>query len=372
MADPRHTTLAEILINYSCELKPGEKVLIEAIDIPIAFTQELVKAVSAVGAQPLVTLKSQEIWRSLLMAGTDEQMELIADVEAKRMAEMDAYIGARGAHNVSEWSDVSPEGMHRYETTVWKRVHQEIRVPKTRWVILRWPSSSMAQLAQMSTQAFEDFFFNVCNIDYAKMSAAMQPLKELMEATDKVRLVSPGTDLSLSIQDIPAVCCDGHRNIPDGEVFTAPVRESINGTIQYNTPTLYHGVTHEDIRFEFKDGKIVDASSSQTEHLNKVLDTDDGSRYVGEFSLGFHPRITTPMKDILFDEKIAGSIHLTPGQAYDDAWNGNKSQIHWDLILRMDPEAGGGEVWFDDKLIRKDGQFVPDELQGLNPDQLVA
>ena len=372
MSDPRHTTLAKTLIHYSCDLQPGEKILIEAIDIPSAFTKELVRVAAAAGAQPFVTLKSQEIWRSLLFAASAEQMELVGDLEARRMAEMDAYIGARGAANVAEWSDVPSDAMDLYETTVWKKAHLEIRVPKTKWVVLRWPSPSMAQLAQMSTEAFEDFYFSVCNIDYAKMSAAMEPLKDLMEATKSVRLVSPGTDLAFSIEEIPAVLCDGHRNIPDGEVFTAPVRDSINGTIQYNTPTLYQGVTHENIRFEFKEGKIVDASSSQTEHLNKVLDSDDGARYVGEFSLGFHPRITSPMKDILFDEKIAGSIHLTPGQAYKEAWNGNESQIHWDLILRMDPEAGGGEVWFDDKLIRKDGVFVLPELEGLNPDRLTA
>ena len=372
MSDARHTQLAETLIHYSCDIQPGEKILIESIDIPLAFTQELVRVAAAAGALPFVTLKSQEIWRSLLFAASEEQMQLISDLEARRMTEMDAYIGARGAHNVSEWSDVPEEGMALYESTIWKQVHGEIRVPKTKWVVLRWPSSSMAQLAQMSTQGFEDFYFSVCNIDYARMSAAMAPLQKLMEATERVRLVSPGTDLSFSIKEIPAVLCDGHRNIPDGEVFTAPVRDSINGTIQYNTPTLYQGVTHEHVRFEFQDGKIVEASSSQTDHLNKVLDSDEGARYVGEFSLGFHPRIHAPMKDILFDEKIAGSIHLTPGQAYDDAWNGNKSQIHWDLILRMDPEAGGGEVWFDDTLIRKDGLFVLDELQGLNPEQLVA
>ena len=187
-----------------------------------------------------------------------------------------------------------------------------------------------------------------------------------------MRLVAPGTELSLSIKDIPAICCDGHRNVPDGEVYTAPVRDSINGTIQYNTPTLYHGVTHDDVRFVFENGKIVEASSSQQNHLEKVLATDDGSRFVGEFAIGFHPRIHAPMKDILFDEKIAGSIHLTPGQAYKEAWNGNESKIHWDLILRMDPAAGGGEVWFDDVLIRKDGQFLLDELLGLNPDNLTG
>jgi len=372
MSDPRHTKLAEILVQYSCELKTGDKVLIEAVDIPHAFTTELIRVAAEAGAQPFVTLKNQSVWRALQLAGSEPQMQLIAEIEAKRMAEMDAYIGVRGTDNVSEWSDIPTDKMGLYESSVWKKVHIDIRVPDTRWVVLRWPSPSMAQLAQMSTEAFENFYFDVCNLDYDRMSKAMQPLKELMDATDKVRLVAPGTDLSFSLKDIPAVCCDGHRNVPDGEVFTAPVRDSINGTIQYNTPTLYQGVTHQDIRFEFKDGKIVAASSNQTEHLVKVLDTDDGSRYVGEFAIGFHPRILRPMKDILFDEKIAGSIHLTPGQAYKEAWNGNSSQIHWDLVLLMDPEAGGGEIWFDDKLIRKDGEFVIPELEGLNPDQLGA
>jgi aminopeptidase len=372
MTDPRHTQLAETLVQYSCDLQPGEKVLIEAIDIPSTFTRELVRVAGEAGAQPFVTLKSQAVWRALQLAGSDEQMQLIGDLEARRMKEMDAYIGVRGSDNVSEWSDVPEDKMGLYESQVWKKAHIEIRVPDTKWVVLRWPNPSMAQLAQMSTEGFEDFYFSVCNIDYARMSKAMQPLQELTEATDRVRLVAPGTDLRFSLKDIPAVCCDGHRNVPDGEVFTAPVRDSVNGTIQYNTPTIYQGVTHENIRLTFKDGKIVDAASNQTEHLQKVLDTDEGARFVGEFAIGFHPRIRRPMKDILFDEKIAGSIHLTPGQAYKEAWNGNSSQIHWDLVLLMDPEAGGGEVWFDDKLIRKDGQFVLAELEGLNPDQLTA
>jgi aminopeptidase len=370
--DPRHTTLADTLVNYSCELKAGENVLIEAIDVPHAFTRELVRAAAAAGAHPLVTLKSQEVWRTMLLDGAAEQLRLIGDLEARRMTEMDAYIGVRGSRNVSEWSDIPSDKIELYESTVWQKAHLEIRVPKTKWVVLRWPNPGMAQLAQMSTEGFEEFYFSVCNIDYARMSAAMKPLQEIMEATKRVRLVAPGTDLEMSIEGIPAVCCDGHRNVPDGEVFTAPVRDSVSGTIQYNTPTIYQGVTHEDVRLEFRDGKIVAASSSRPEHLEKVFDTDEGARYVGEFSLGFHPRIRKPMKDILFDEKIAGSIHLTPGQAYTEAWNGNTSQIHWDLILRMDPEAGGGEVWFDDTLVRKDGLFVLPELEGLNPDRLTA
>jgi len=372
MTDPRHTRLAETLVRYSCELQAGDKVLIEAIDTPHGFTKELVRVSTEAGALPFVTLKSQEVWRALHLGASEKQMRLIGEIEAKRMAEMDAYIGVRGSDNVSEWSDVPADKLAQYEQNVWKPVHLDIRVPETRWVVLRWPNASMAQLAQISTEAFEDFYFDVCNIDYAKMSKAMRPLQDLMNATDRVRLVSPGTDLRFSIQEIAAICCDGHRNVPDGEVFTAPVRDSINGTIQYNTPTIYQGVTHENIRFEFRDGKIIAADSNQPQHLEKVLDTDEGSRFVGEFAIGFHPRIKKPMKDVLFDEKIAGSIHLTPGQAYKEAWNGNTSTIHWDLVLQMDPEAGGGEIWFDDVLVRKDGEFVLDQLQALNPDRLAA
>jgi aminopeptidase len=282
------------------------------------------------------------------------------------------YIGARGNPNVSELSDVPVSAQRIYEDTVWTRVHRDIRIKKTRWCVMRWPNSSMAQMAEMSTEAFEDYFFRVCTLDYAKMSRAMQPLKDLMERTDIVRLKGPrDTDLTFSIKDIPAIPCDGKVNLPDGEVFTAPVRESLNGVIRFNAPTIYRGTTHQDVRLVFKHGRIVEAESTATDKMNEVLDTDEGARYVGEFAIGFNPFCTRPMKDILFDEKIAGSIHLTPGSCYDEASNGNKSAIHWDLVMMQTPEAGGGEIWFDGTLVRKDGLFVGAALEGLNPDALI-
>lgn len=372
MNDPRYARLADTLVRYSCDLQPGERLLIEAIDVPAAMTRTLVRAAAGVGAHPVVLLKSQEVTRELLHAATPEMMTLMADGEERLMEQVDAYIGLRGASNVSELSDVPAERTRLYETALWNRVHQKIRVPKTKWVVTRWPSASMAQLAQVSTQAFEDHYFKVCTLDYGALSRAMVPLQELMDATDRVRLVAPETDLTFSIRGIPSILCDGHRNIPDGEVFTAPVRDSANGVITYNAASIYQGVTHERVRFEFRDGKIVSASSSSPEALQHVLDSDDGARYVGEFAIGLNPHIRKPMKDILFDEKIAGSIHLTPGQAYEDADNGNRSQIHWDLVLMMDPGHGGGEIWFDDRLIRKDGRFVVSELEALNPENLIA
>lgn len=371
MIDPRITRLAETLIHYSCDLQPGDKILVEAVDVPDEFTCELVRLAHETGAHPNVFLKSKQVMRRLLLGATEEQLEAMARTEEAMMEQMDAYIGVRGSPNVSELSDVPAEAMNAFERLIWKRVHSDIRVAKTRWVVLRWPTPSMAQLAGRSTEAFEDFYFDVCTMNYERMSKAMQPLLELVVATDRVRIVSPDTDLSFSIAGIDAQPCDGKRNIPDGEVYTAPVRDSINGTIQYNTPTLYQGHSHHDVFFRFEDGKIVEARSNNTEHLNTVLDSDEGARYIGEFAIGFNPYIREPMRDILFDEKIAGSIHLTPGNAYDVAFNGNQSQIHWDLVLIQRPEYGGGELWFDDVLIRKDGIFVMPELEGLNPENLV-
>jgi len=257
-----------------------------------------------------------------------------------------------------------------YQNTVWKRVHQEIRVLKTRWVVLRWPSSAMAQQANKSTEAFEKFYFDVCTMDYARMAVAMQPLKKRMERTDKVHIKGPGTDLTFSIKGIPAIPCDGKLNIPDGEVFTAPVKTSVNGVVQYNARTIYQGVVHDNVRFEFKEGKIAKATSTNTDHLNKMLDTDEGARYIGEFAIGFNPYVTEPMLDILFDEKIAGSFHFTPGQAYAEADNGNRSSVHWDIVCIQRPDFGGGEIHFDGVLVRKDGQFVVDDLKRLNPENL--
>jgi aminopeptidase len=245
------------------------------------------------------------------------------------------------------------------------------RVNKTKWVVLRWPTPSMAQMAGMSTEAFEDFFFRVCTLNYSKMEGAMKPLAALMNDTDRVRIIGPGTDLNFSIRGIATVACSGQHNIPDGEVFTCPVRDSVQGHIQFNAPTIYQGTAFDSIKLGFKNGRITDATGNNTARINEILDTDEGARFIGEFALGFNPFILEPMRDILFDEKIAGSFHFTPGQAYENADNGNRSQVHWDLVCIQRPEYGGGEIYFDDKLIRKDGEFVLEELKGLNPENLV-
>ncbi|MGN7941819.1 aminopeptidase [Virgibacillus sp. 6R] len=370
MKDQRIDTLAKNLINYSIRLQKGEKVLIENFGLQKELVVALIREAYAAGGFPFVSLKDNQIDRALLMGGQEEQYNMIADFEAEVMKNMDAYIGLRSGDNINEFADVSDDKMKLQGSTVGKKVHRDIRVPKTKWVVLRYPTASMAQLAKMSTEQFEDFYFDVCNLDYSKMDKAMDPLVELMNKTDKVRITGKGTDLTFSIKDIPAIKCSGQMNIPDGEVYTAPVRDSVNGKITYNTPSPYNGFTFENVTLTFKDGKIIEATANDTERINKIFDTDEGARFIGEFAIGVNPYILHPMQDILFDEKIAGSFHFTPGQAYDDAYNGNKSNIHWDMVMIQRPEYGGGEIYFDDVLIRKDGQFVIPELEALNSENL--
>ena len=368
MTDPRYTKLAKLLIEYSTALKKGENVLLDMIDVPDEFSIELMRAARKVGATPIVEVRHTRVSREIVRDTNAKHAAVVRDIEMFRMKRMQAYIAIRGSANMSENSDVNSDLMALYSKAM--RPVLNYRVNKTRWCVLRWPSPSMAQSAGMSTEAFENLYFDVCTMDYKKMAKAMVPLQKRMRKANHVRLVSPGTDLTFNKKGIPAILCEGIRNIPDGEVFSCPVKNSVNGAIQFNTPTIYSGTKFENVRLEFKDGKIINATSNNTKRLNEILDTDAGARYIGEFSLGFNPYIMSPMCDILFDEKIAGSLHFTPGQAYEVADNGNRSAVHWDMVLIQRKEWGGGEVWFDGELIRKDGKFLPKDLRPLNPENL--
>ncbi len=367
--DRRIVELSKQLTEYSCQLQAGEKVLIEYEGREtLPLVRQLITDVYRLGAVPFVQAKEGSVLRELLLEADEEQLRLVFDWEMTRMKVMDAYIGIRGGANIAELSDVPAEQMSLYYRLSKPVVDQ--RVSETKWVVLRYPNAAMAQLAGCSVARFEEFFFDVCNMDYRKMSRAMDGLVDLMNRADQVRIKGPGTDLTFSIKGIPAIKCDGKMNIPDGEIFTAPVRDSVNGVISYNTCSEMQGFTYDDVRFEVEKGRIVKASANDDERINAFLDTDEGARFFGEFAIGVNPYVMHPMKDILFDEKICGSFHLTPGDAYEEAPNGNHSAIHWDLVMIQRPEYGGGEIWFDDVLVRKDGQFVLPELEPLNPENL--
>ena len=364
MQDARFDKLASLLVDYSTELKKDEKVLIECFDTPDEMTIALIRAARKAKAIPFVQIQRAQVTRELALEIDPRALDLTAAHELARMKKMDAYIAIRGSNNISELADVPTEKMKLVAKKF--RPVQDHRVQKTKWVVLRWPTPAMAQLAGMSTEAFEDFFFKVCTLDYRKLQPGMKALKALMEKTDKVQLKGPGTDLRFSIKGISAIICGGDRNIPDGEVFSCPVKDSVQGHVTFNAPSIYQSTAFDNIRLDFRDGKIVEATSNQTKKLNAILDSDAGARYIGEFSLGCNPYIMHPMRDILFDEKIAGSFHFTPGQAYQEADNGNRSQVHWDMVSIQRKDYGGGEVYFDGKLIRKDGEFLPKELRSLN------
>jgi aminopeptidase len=368
--DARIIKLADNLVNYSCHLEKGERILIDCKGVAaIPLVRAIVKEVYRVGGTPLVNLTDHSILREMIMGGDEGLYEYINTYEMEQMKGVDAFIGIRAATNTNELADIPSDKMGLYLKGIRPVIDERIR--NTKWVVLRYPNPAMAQLANTSTEGFEDFYYNVCNLDYSKMAKAMEPLEALMRKTDRVHIKGPGTDLTFSIKGINVVPCAGEMNIPDGEIFTAPVKESINGTLQYNTPAEYYGFVHDNIKFTFKDGKIVEATSRDSQKTNDVLDTDEGARYVGEFAIGVNPYITKPLLDTLFDEKIMGSFHFTPGASYkDEAPNGNDSAIHWDLVCIQTPEYGGGEMYFDDVLIRKDGRFVLPELEALNPENL--
>lgn len=372
MLDPRVTKLARQLCSYSVKLGPSDSLLIHAFDIPDSVIAEFVRVAYEFGAKVVVRRESAEVRRAMMHGMTAANAQTHTAIEKFEMEQMTAYIALRGTQNVYEQSDVPSEILSMWNTEYVKPVVFGVRVPKTKWVALKWPTSSFAQMAGKSTAEFEDFYFNVCCLDYGKMDAAAQALKKLMDETDEVHITGPGTDLRFSIKGIGSVPCSGEANIPDGECFSAPVRESMNGEVQYNTVSLYESTEFKNIYFKVKDGKIIEARcEGQTERLNNILDTDEGARYFGEWSLGYNPYVLHPMKDTLFDEKIAGSFHLTPGNAYDPpGGNGNVSAIHWDIVCIQRPEYGGGEIHFDGRLIRKDGLFVIPELEPLNPENL--
>lgn len=343
--------------------------MIDVGGIPEEMVIALIRAARAKGGIPHVIMTHARVSRELIRKGTAEQFSTQNSYELFRMKKMDAYIALRGSENVYETSDIPSKSMREYMRGLKKTL--DYRVKKTKWCVLRWPNPAMAQQAKMSTESFEDFYFKVCTLDYARMIPGMKALQKLMQKTKEVYIVGPQTDLRFSIHNIPAICCGGQYNIPDGEVFTAPVKDSVEGMIHFNAPTIYQGISFENVKLTFSKGKIVEATSSDTKRLNEILDSDPGARYIGEFAIGFNPHIREPMGDILFDEKIDGSFHFTPGQAYEEADNGNRSQVHWDLVSIQRKQHGGGQIFFDNKLVRKDGVFLPKSLQKLNRDYLL-
>ncbi len=358
--------LSAIIVNHSIKVKKNDKVLItyqtsEASE----FIKYLVKDILNAEGIPTVKYTNPELENLVKENITNALIENRKNIMKFEVEEYDSFIQIHS--NLSDYYDKNIDTNLNNKLKESMQPYKDILVNKRHWVLLNYPSLVDAYKAKMTYDEFFNFSLDVMTAPYDKMYKDMLPLKELMEKTDKVRIVSPGTDITFSIKGLPAIICAGEANIPDGEVFTAPVRDSVNGTITYNTPSPYNGYVYHDVSLTFKDGKIVEChASNDEEKLKELFDTDEGSKYVGEFSFGLNPKIMNPMGDILFDEKIAGSIHFTPGSSYDECDNGNKSKVHFDMVLIQREEYGGGEIYLDDVLVRKDGKFVLPELENLN------
>ncbi|MGE5495806.1 MAG: aminopeptidase [Burkholderiales bacterium] len=367
MADDRLKKLARNILGYSVDLKQGERLMIRGPLSAKPVIMELVKQANAIGAMPFVRILDEELSRCMLEGATDGRLELENKWDMDIYQDIDADVSFISEENDSEFSSIDPAIMQRRAHA--RRPWVDLVTRKKKWVLLNWPTKGQAQNARMPYEEFYDFVIDASSMDYSQMKKNMQPLAELMSQTDNVRITGPGTELTFSIKGIPNVICAGENNLPDGELFTAPVKHSVEGVLSYNTPSLYHGRVYRNVRLEFKKGKIVKASAeSGSDALNAIFDTDEGARYIGEFSFGLNPHITKPFGNTLFDEKICGSFHFTPGCAYETAAdNGNRSAIHWDMVCIQTKEYGGGEIWFDGVLIRKDGMFVLPELKALNP-----
>jgi aminopeptidase len=362
--------LANKLVNYSCNVKKGEKVLITYSDASNSLIEILIEEITNVGAIPLVFRMDRRIKRRLLLNSSKEMFEYYRDIVSPIMQSCDAVILIGGSMNDFELSDVPTTIMSDFSRIYSEPVHFNIRCKK-KWVLLRYPTYSFAQSSRMSSEQFAEFFFNVCTLDYASLDTKMNPLKDLMEKTDKVRIVTTTTDLSFSIKNMPAIKCSGQCNIPDGEIYTAPIKDSINGTIVFNVPAVTNGAEFNNIKLVFKDGKIIDFDCNDKSKFKEILDTDAGSRCMGEFAFGLNPYCTESVKDILFDEKMSSSIHMAIGSSYDDCFNGNKSAVHLDLIQSHLPHLGGGKIYFDNTLIYEDGKFLLPNLVALNSENLI-
>lgn len=371
MEDPRVRQLARYIIQTATQTQNGEKILLEQHGgQDYSLIKALIQEAYAVGAKPHFMLSNREVEAEQLRGADLAHMQDVTQYEIARMQDMHSYVDIRVDENIYTWGNLPAASRDAWARGYWGPLHMDIRTQETKWTVLYWPTQATAQLAGMSLTEFEDFFFDSVLVDYTKMGQAMQALVARMQAADKVHIQAPGTDLEFSIKGIGIMAMHGNRNLPDGEIYTSPVRNSVNGTIRFNVDSRYQDYIFKEVQFTFKDGKIVDGSSNATQRMNQILDTDEGARYIGEFAIGVNPMITRPITNIIYDEKMAGSFHLTPGNCYNNADNGNTSSIHWDLIQSQRPEHGGGRIYLDGQLIREDGLFVPPDLQVLNPEAL--
>jgi aminopeptidase len=355
MPDPRVTKLASILVKHSLRVKKDETVLIaSSTELSKPLVLEVYREVMKAGAHPFTSIGFEETANIFYDMATQKQLAFFPDTKHFEAKNIDCFVNIRASANKKALSNVDPRVVGE-RSKVLSPISEEI-VNRKRWILTNFPTHSLAQEADMSLEEYEDFLYGATNIDWNKVKQKEMKLKGLLDKASEVRIVGKDTDLTLSIKGRKAIPCYGERNMPDGEVFLSPVESSAEGHIYYEMPAIFQGREVTGIRLRFKAGKVVEARADKNEDfLIAMLDTDKGARYLGELGVGVNYGIQKFTKDILFDEKIGGTVHLAVGRSYESAGGKNHSAIHWDMIKDL---RKGGAIYLDGKVIQKNGKFT--------------
>jgi len=366
MKDPRITKMAEVLVNYSTEMKKGDKVYISGSDITMPLLKELFRSSLKVGAYSQVHVECDGISEIMLKEGSDEQITYESPISRYIVENYDVLIHVHGGYNLKALSNIDPvkkqlAAQGRKEIV---RIYMERAAKKElRWCTCQFPTHSSAQEAGMSLDEYEDFVYRACFLDKDNPIKAWKGLHHnqvaicrYLETKKSLRIVSKDTDISCFIEGRRWINGSGKENFPCGEVFSAPHKRSIEGRIRFSYPGIYWGQEIENIRLTVERGKIIEARADKGEELlNTLLGTDEGSRYFGEIGIGTNFGIEKFTKNMLFDEKVGGTIHLAVGAAYPECGGENVSSIHWDMLCDMKEE---GKIFADGELIYEKGKFL--------------
>lgn len=353
--DKRWTQLGELLVNYSMAVKPGEKVMIAFVELETyPLVHAIYRACIQAGALPQVQFLSEELNRLVLKHGSPEQIGWVPEIEAYGMEWADVYFGLRGAHNLDVFWDVPADKLSLLRKAM--GVISTKRWQQTRWCVLRVPNAALAHQAGVDEETITEMFFNACLLDWPAVSQEWRRWAEILNRGRHVRLTGKDTDLSFSVEGRTWDVADGHINMPDGEIATAPVESTVNGYISFEFPGVLAGRQMNDIRLRWDHGQLVEATcASHQDFLRSVLDTDAGASKIGEFAIGTNPEVKYFCKDILIDEKIGGTVHVALGRAYPQSGGTNQSAIHWDIIKDTRQQ---GEIYLDGKLIFENGRVL--------------
>ena len=366
MADTRIEKLADLLVNYSVAVRPGDKVVITGETIAEPLLKAIYTFVLKAGGYPTMMARLAGLDELFYRYASDDQLQHLPDWQREIISTYDVRISIGAEHNTKALTNVDPEKMVMYRQSHRELMEIALRRSATkelRWTVAIFPTNAYAQDAEMGLSEYEDFVYSACMPDindpvayWQRFSAWQQKIVDWLKEKKSVHVIGPETDLRLSIAGRPFENCDGHYNMPDGEVFTSPVEDSVEGKVCFSYPAIYQGHEVTGVRLRFEKGKVVEATAEKNEEfLLKLIDTDEGSRRVGEFAIGTNEGITRFTRQILFDEKMNGSFHMALGAGYPETGSQNKSAIHWDLICDL---RDGGEIWVDDELMYQNGKFV--------------